>query len=223
MSVHGHPLITVESANNTLEYWSVDNADNEELPHKILTGIKLDKTKPTAKAGQNQTVAEDTLVTFDASASTDENGIVTCTWTFTDVTPQTLTDVSSTYNFTIPGTYVVTLAVEDAAANTATDTVTITVLLDMDGDGTPDTTDPDDDDDGIPDTWETKNGLNPLDAADASLDPDGDGLTNLQEYQGNTDPNVSEAGAVPWWIIGVATIVIIGIAVAATFLWKRQK
>ena len=43
----GQPLITTEGANNTLEYWSVDNAGNEELPHKTLTGIKLDKTVPT--------------------------------------------------------------------------------------------------------------------------------------------------------------------------------
>ena len=47
ISAYGQPLITTESASNTLEYWSVDNAGNEELPHKILTGIKLDKTVPT--------------------------------------------------------------------------------------------------------------------------------------------------------------------------------
>ena len=47
VSVDGYPLITNESANNTLEYWSVDWAGNEELPHKILTGIKLDKTLPS--------------------------------------------------------------------------------------------------------------------------------------------------------------------------------
>ncbi|UCE16098.1 MAG: right-handed parallel beta-helix repeat-containing protein [Candidatus Bathyarchaeota archaeon] len=47
VGMDGQPLITTESANNTLEYWSVDNSGNEELPHKILTGIKLDKTPPT--------------------------------------------------------------------------------------------------------------------------------------------------------------------------------
>jgi hypothetical protein len=47
LSVAGQPYITTEGANNTLEYWSVDNAGNEEVPHKILTGIKLDKTVPT--------------------------------------------------------------------------------------------------------------------------------------------------------------------------------
>ena len=47
MSTYGQPFTTTEGANNTLEYWSVDNAGNEELPHEILTGIKLDKTVPT--------------------------------------------------------------------------------------------------------------------------------------------------------------------------------
>jgi len=47
VGAHGQPRITTESANNKLEYWSVDNAGNEELPHKVLTGIKLDKTAPT--------------------------------------------------------------------------------------------------------------------------------------------------------------------------------
>jgi hypothetical protein len=46
---HGQPNIAIENANNTLEYWSVDNARIEELPHKILTGIKLDKSPPTVE------------------------------------------------------------------------------------------------------------------------------------------------------------------------------
>lgn len=46
VSINGQPFITTENSNNTLEYWSIDNAGNEELPHKILTGIKLDKTAP---------------------------------------------------------------------------------------------------------------------------------------------------------------------------------
>ncbi|HSW46577.1 MAG TPA: fibronectin type III domain-containing protein [Phycisphaerae bacterium] len=36
--------------------------------------------------------------------------------------------------------------------------------------------------DGMPDSWETGQGLNPNDPADASLDPDGDGYTNIEEY-----------------------------------------
>jgi len=41
----------------------------------------------------------------------------------------------------------------------------------------------------IPDTWETDNGLDPLDAQDATFDSDGDGLTSLQEYLQGKDPS----------------------------------
>jgi hypothetical protein len=37
--------------------------------------------------------------------------------------------------------------------------------------------------------WETAYALDPTSAADAALDPDGDGRTSLQEYQANTHPN----------------------------------
>ncbi len=48
---------------------------------------------------------------------------------------------------------------------------------------------PDDlDHDGMPDEWERKNGFNPGDAADGSLDHDGDGYTNVEEFLNNTDP-----------------------------------
>jgi len=46
----------------------------------------------------------------------------------------------------------------------------------------------DSDGDGMPDEWEKKFGLNPNDPADAGLDKDGDGFTNLEEYMAKTDP-----------------------------------
>jgi len=39
------------------------------------------------------------------------------------------------------------------------------------------------------DGWEVDNGLNPNDGSDAALDPDGDWLTNLEEYEISTDPD----------------------------------
>jgi len=50
----------------------------------------------------------------------------------------------------------------------------------------------DDDADGMDDAWETNNGLNPADNADAALDADNDGLTNLEEYQAGSNPNVAD-------------------------------
>jgi hypothetical protein len=40
----------------------------------------------------------------------------------------------------------------------------------------------DTDGDGMPNTWETRQGLNPDDPADGAADPDGDGYTHLEDY-----------------------------------------
>ncbi|GGC72766.1 golvesin C-terminal-like domain-containing protein [Marinobacter halophilus] len=44
------------------------------------------------------------------------------------------------------------------------------------------------DNDGMPDSWELEHGLDPTNPLDADEDPDGDGLTNLEEFLGMTDP-----------------------------------
>jgi pectate lyase len=46
----------------------------------------------------------------------------------------------------------------------------------------------DTDKDGMPDGWETKNGLNPKDAADASSDLNGDGYTNIEDFINGLNP-----------------------------------
>lgn len=46
----------------------------------------------------------------------------------------------------------------------------------------------DSDSDGMPDAWETKNGLNPHDAADASLDKNKDGYTSIEDYLNSVVP-----------------------------------
>lgn len=62
-------------------------------------------------------------------------------------------------------------------------------FADTDGDLIPNIRDSDSDNDGLPDGWEVANGLNPLNAADATTDLDGDGLSNMAEYIAATAPN----------------------------------
>ncbi|MEM2151341.1 MAG: PKD domain-containing protein, partial [Candidatus Bathyarchaeia archaeon] len=124
VSVDGHPLITVEGANNTLEYWSVDKAGNEET-HKFITGIKLDKSKPIANAGQDQKVNVGDTVLFDASASTDNIGMISYEWDFGD--GESGTGVKVTHIYKKAGTYTVTLTVKDHAGNAGIHSVTVTV------------------------------------------------------------------------------------------------
>jgi len=51
----------------------------------------------------------------------------------------------------------------------------------------------DTDGDGLPDEWETANGLNPGSAADANLDADGDGMSNRAEFIAGTNPGDSSS------------------------------
>ena len=46
----------------------------------------------------------------------------------------------------------------------------------------------DGDSDGMPDQWETDNGLDPGQSGDAGEDADEDGLPNIGEYENQTDP-----------------------------------
>ena len=49
------------------------------------------------------------------------------------------------------------------------------------------------DNDGMPDWWEKANGLDPQDPSDASDDSDSDTLSNLDEFNYQTDPNLSDS------------------------------
>jgi hypothetical protein len=100
-----------------------------------------------------------------------------------------------------------------------------TVDPDFDGDGDPNETDPDDDNDGMPDDWEAQYAptLNPL-IDDAQEDPDGDGVTNYNEFQSGTDPTdfYSRPHHVPgptWALVPTGLVVLL----IGTLYRKRTK
>lgn len=127
VTITGNTTLTGLSngAHNIVVYVS-DVAGNTGASNMVH--FTIDTTPPVANAGVDQTVDEDTSVSFDGSGSSDNLGIATFTWTFTDVIVKTLTGEKPTYTFDTPSIYVVTLNVTDVAGHWAADMVTITVL-----------------------------------------------------------------------------------------------
>ena len=68
----GLPEITTEGSNNTLEYWSLDNQDNEE-PHKFLYNLRLDKTNPSITDFEITNITLETTTSDEVVFSVDVN------------------------------------------------------------------------------------------------------------------------------------------------------
>jgi peptide/nickel transport system permease protein len=85
---------------------------------------------PIADAGPDATVVEGTYYLFDASGSTDDEGIVNYTWTFDywGVDRNLYGITNDTFRFALPGTYNVTLTVRDDEGGTAEDMMTLIVV-----------------------------------------------------------------------------------------------
>jgi len=72
-------------------------------------------TPPHADAGPNATIDQYSSVALDGRRSTDNVAVTSWTWTFTyEGTPVRLLGSTQNYTFDRPGTYTVTLKVEDA-------------------------------------------------------------------------------------------------------------
>ncbi len=83
-----------------------------------------DVTDPTADAGEDKTVDEDTVVTFDGSNSSDNVGIVNYTWL---IEGSEYYDKVVSHEFKDPGEFTVELNVSDASCNYDVDKVQVTV------------------------------------------------------------------------------------------------
>ncbi|HYS71131.1 MAG TPA: PKD domain-containing protein, partial [Thermoplasmata archaeon] len=92
------------------------------------TFLVQDTTPPLAVAGPDVTVAFGDAVTFDGSASSDNDAIASYAWTFVDGPRDVALDGPvATYVFRNAGAVVVTLTVRDRAGNVASDGLVVTV------------------------------------------------------------------------------------------------
>ncbi|WP_455393240.1 NosD domain-containing protein [[Eubacterium] cellulosolvens] len=100
-----------------------------EGPLSEVQNITLDTQKPTTEAGDDLNIFSGQTVKFDASASTDNYGIVNYTWSFEDFQgePVELYEVEAEYRFDYSGYFKVTLTVTDVAGNIGTDTLWVDV------------------------------------------------------------------------------------------------
>ena len=152
-------------------------------------------TAPTADAGADQTVDEGTMVTLNASGSSDPDGdALTYQWTQESGPGVTLSDATTEQpTFTAPevsGDDTLTFEVEvDDSVTADTDVVNVTVTdtdaqaspSDWDGDGILNENDPDDDNDGWSDT-----------ADPFAIDPDNGTTTTLPislDFEQGPHPN----------------------------------
>jgi PKD repeat protein len=135
-----HSYLSNNTYSVTLTVTDNGGLTDTETKNVTVTVTKLDGqdvTNPTAVAGDDQRVNSSAVVTFDASASTDNVGIINYAWDFGDGT--TGAGVEATHTYTKEGTYNVTLTVEDAVGNICTDVCIITVerIDDENGERTP--------------------------------------------------------------------------------------
>jgi len=94
----------------------------------VMNVTVRDITSPVSHAGPDQTVDEDTEVTFDGTASSDNVGITNHTWTCNDGSDDvTLHGVAPSHTFSVPGVYTVTLTVTDGVGSWSMDVMTVTV------------------------------------------------------------------------------------------------
>jgi hypothetical protein len=193
--------------------------------------IKKDNTKPEVSyfdiSSEVQLVNEDvtfTCIATDNIAINSVKAIISYPDGSSSEKNMILSDDDSKYkyitSFDIPSKYSTKIEVRDKADNRATSqTKYFWITSDL----------KDTDNDGMPDDWEQKYNLDPKDPTDAALDKDGDGYSNLKEYEIGTNPekdifteNVAyRLGQYSWYL--ALSIVLFLVILFLAIIGKRRR
>lgn len=131
VSAAGQPVISMEGSNNVLEYWSVDKLNNEETPHKILAGIKLDKTTPIVHISSpaNEAAFNEGPITISGSATDVLSGVSSINITVEGTTHAPTLGADGSFSITgvdiVGGSNAINVSASDMAGNIGSNNITV--------------------------------------------------------------------------------------------------
>jgi len=191
----GSPLGTGDSVDHAFAddgvYTVTATADDGTTTASSSGTAVIDNVAPAITSTPVEVTTQGSLWSYLPTA--DEPGADVLTWSLTPTAPAAMAvDPTSGEVSWVPGSadvsttpYAFSLRVQDDDGGFDLQPIALVVAgADTDGDG-------------IPDDWETDHGLDPSDPADAAGDPDGDNLSNLDEFLGDTDPHVFDGPSAP--------------------------
>src|SRR5437773_1259559 len=114
------PTVGIDSTGDVFAAWFDTRGSGQDL-----YGTVLDVVAPVPLGGGDRSVDETQSLFFDASASTDNVGVVSYAWDFGDGSSASTATANHVYAH--PGLYQATLTVTDAAGNSATSSFHVTV------------------------------------------------------------------------------------------------